>query len=271
MDFPTLHSITEPARFYETGKKPILLTTNTTEDYICKHNFGHVNTLFNEYLAVAFLKLWSIPVPNACFINVNPEHIYNFAIENGLQPAWFRRTCFGSYYLKFAKELDENFGLLISKAKLKFDIFEFFNIVLFDIWVANEDRNVPNPNLLVEADGVNWKFFPIDHELIFNSSSGQPLEQINENDTILAHDLFKSLLRWRKVRHREIIAKLLNGYEAKIARCKEKIEVILEIVPDDWQIDIRQKREFLENNIFADTWITETKSNFKSLYNKLIK
>ncbi|MEN6510358.1 MAG: HipA family kinase [Chloroherpetonaceae bacterium] len=266
-----LHSISEPYLVYESGKRPVLITTNTTKDYVCKHNFGQLNTLFNEYIAVAFLSLWSVQIPKPCFITVSPDHINNFALANGLEPAWFRKSCFGSYHLHYGKELDDFFQFLNSATLAKFKKEDFLKIALFDIWVANEDRNAGHTNLLINPEGDNLLFYPIDHELIFNSNSGRELYQINENDTILAHDLFKLLFRKRGVQHKEIIAELLIDFEFNITKCNENIDLILSKIPNDWGLDIVQKRKFLTNNIFSETWIKETKKNFQLFYNKWIK
>jgi hypothetical protein len=191
MAIKCLSSITTASKVFQTGKQPILITCNDMNDYVCKHKHKSIycNSLFNEYIASCFLKLWSMPIPEFAFIHVKNEHINEFAIENGLEPFSFQGTCFGSYYMQNAGDLNSLYHLIDKKVLQKIDKMIFLKIVLFDIWMANEDRTHNNPNILVAFNKNNWVFQPIDHEYCFNSNSCRDLVQLTQDDSILSLEI----------------------------------------------------------------------------------
>ncbi len=72
---------------------------------------------------------------------------------------------------------------------------DFLMIALFDIWLANDDRNHNNFNLLlnVSNDGM-YHFHPIDHVNIFNSSHLRyGIAELTEEDSIIKSDIAKVL------------------------------------------------------------------------------
>jgi hypothetical protein len=147
-----LEVITEPHKILQTAKSPLVVTCNDFNQYVCKHNFGISKSLFNEYIASSFLKLWNIPTPDFTFINLPEDVINEFAIVRNLQPAWFKKTCFGSSHLQFAKEIDDNIENIHKNHLKKIRKIDLLKIALFDIWIANEDRTARHTNLLLNSE-----------------------------------------------------------------------------------------------------------------------
>lgn len=80
--------------YYQTaGKRPVKVICDDFNTYVAKHTNGTgTKTLFYEYIASEFLKIWEVPTPEPAFIKVLPEHRQS-CIENGLQPYFFENTC----------------------------------------------------------------------------------------------------------------------------------------------------------------------------------
>ncbi|MBC7588532.1 MAG: hypothetical protein H7178_09240 [Chitinophagaceae bacterium] len=134
--------------FQTKGNMPLLVLCNDLNDYVTKYNRNRPPStqLFNEFICASFLKVWGLKVPEIAFIKIKKEHI---TPELEMPFKWFETTCFGSKRYAFYKEIDRFFidstnG--ISKQNINFD--DFLKIGLFDIWIANEDRNPNNPNLM---------------------------------------------------------------------------------------------------------------------------
>ena len=146
----TLQSIQTANRQYQTGDAPILILCNDMQDYVCKYALnGNATNLLCEYLAASFLKLWELPVPDFCFVQVNYEHVQQLGIPKHV----IEKTCFGSKFSKSYVELNlfndepdlkKQTGYIAHKMNL-------LKIALFDIWLANEDRNHNNLNLIVDV------------------------------------------------------------------------------------------------------------------------
>ena len=107
-----LKSIEEIKKVYSTnGSRPVLVHCKDIEDWVCKYD--KPGKLFNEYLAASFLKLWKIPVPDFCFVNVLPEHLPTKFQDNRINPSLFKKPCFGSKYLTHSQEITSFFKVIV--------------------------------------------------------------------------------------------------------------------------------------------------------------
>lgn len=151
----------------------------------------------------------------------------------------------------------------MNKAVLKkLDPFEFLRIALFDVWMANEDRVCNNPNLMIYLKSGKWSFLAIDHGMCFNSNSGRKLCQVTTDDSILAHSLFKCLIN-RKSDIDTAFEKLENEYSHAVFECNQKSLEVIEKIPSDWNFNKGSIKDFLDNNVFSQSWIDNTWKNFK--------
>ncbi len=261
-----LSVITEPAKVFDTGNKPLLVTCNDLNDYVCKHNYPSSTSPFNEYIASSFLEFWKIPTPDFAFISPGNEYLNRFAIENDMQPRWFSKTCFASYYMKDTKEIDLNFNLIRKEILRKINFWDLLKIALFDIWIGNEDRTYNNPNMLFKPSASEPRLYAIDHGSIFNNNSYTDLIELTINDTILRHDLFQILFKKKIINHDEIIFDLFENFTIFVDDCKNSLERLLQIIPSDWEIDIDLKRDFLIGNLFNEDWLDKVKKAFELHY-----
>lgn len=147
----TRHSIEAIHRVFPTnGSRPVLVTCDDFEDYVCKYRF--VDQLLNEFLASEFLRLWDVPTPETCFVRVKSDHVPREVWPEGARPPLFEKECFGSKYLPSAIEVSDSLTTLATvpgdARKIK-NRADFLKIAIFDLWMANEDRTGNNYNLLL--------------------------------------------------------------------------------------------------------------------------
>ena len=132
-------------------------------DYVCKYATGvPTRTLYNEFIAAEFLEHWGLNKPDHRIVNINEEHILEGVKSTRIQVRYFTRPCFGSKHELYAKEIDPSFPNLDINRKILNAIenkFDLLKIGLFDLWLANEDRNHNNYNLLLNPTDSGYCFY----------------------------------------------------------------------------------------------------------------
>ncbi|TAD96746.1 MAG: hypothetical protein EAZ97_13530 [Bacteroidetes bacterium] len=266
----TLH---EPNKIYQTGEVPFLVTCEDLQTWVCKHGRLASSKLINEVLGAVFAKYWDLKTPEICLINVLEEHLPS-KYTNILQPAFFKKPCFGSLYLENSKEIEASFipsfedKNFIKKIQNRDD---FLKIALFDIWLSNEDRNHNNSNLLLEfSDNNQYYFYVFDHNAIFNSNAlHRGLYQISEEESIINTDLAKILFKNRQ-NLRKNVDNLLKNFYVCVENCEVNLREILALIPNEWHSNIQQLELDLHKNIFEKKWLKECEINFITLFQKYI-
>ena len=146
---------------------------------------------------------------------------------------------------------------------------QLLEIALFDFWMANEDRNANNANLLYNV--VQERLVPIDYGCIFNTATFDfPLSQLTTTDSILSSDLFHLLTKDKpKELYQEIIAETFGVYINRLKRSKLQLDAILSELPKEWNVP----REVVANKLsqlFDNHWTSETWKNFVECLNENI-
>lgn len=262
-----LHTIEDAHKIFETqGSSPLLVTCDDFKDWVCKYD-RFPKYLFNELIASEFARLWEIKTPETCFIKVKSEHIPKHKFPQ-LQLGWFEKECFGSLYLETSKELDHTMLSIFKEKAFQNKIAnktDFLKIALFDIWLANEDRNHNNFNLLLYAssDKINF-FYAIDHVNIFNSTFlDYGIAELTEDDSIIKTDIAKVLFG----KDRKLIAVVDNLVEMLYIctkECENKLDDILNLVPDSWNIDKALIKQRIINHLFSYDWKNQCALNFRA-------
>ena len=268
-----LYTIEEVHKIFNTsGSSPLLVTCDDFKDWVCKYDKSPKH-LFNELLASEFAKLWNIRTPETALIIVKDEHI-PFDKFPQLQPAYFKKECFGSLYLKNTKEIDLSFIPLFREKSFRNKIqqkSDFLKIALFDIWLANEDRNHNNFNLLLHYSSNNTTFFyAIDHVNIFNSSFlVYGIADLTEDDTIIKTELAKLLFgNVRKLT--EIVDKLVESFYLCTIECENNLELIFDLIPNSWLIDKAEIKTKMLKHLFSDEWKKQCEVNFRTFIQSFI-
>ncbi len=262
-----VNSISSPEKVFETsGSQPILILGNDLNFYVCKYNRwsgSEAKKLFNELIAACFAQKWNLSVPSFNFVKVDPTHIENIA---KLQPSFFSTLCFGSLYNSKFSEIDEFYSEISNYDKRRFENkIDFLKIALFDIWLANEDRNFNNYNLLIDIENGN-KFVPIDHDAIFNTGNlDKGLVLLSNNETLINTDLAKKLFTKNELCGKDYFKNIRDDYYICIKECEKNIDNILGLVPEDWKININEYRNLFNLNLFSKKWVDDCINHFFEL------
>jgi hypothetical protein len=172
-------------------------------------------------------------VPDFSFIRVNYEHVKDF----NLPKHFFERTCFGSKYSRYYQELN-HFTAKPDIKKQKAYVEnrnDLLKIALFDLWLANEDRNFNNMNLLIDVNS-SYSYVPIDHGAIFNSKAlYNRIGLLSENESLVKTDIV-TLLFPKFEYPIDLILQLEESFYLCTAKCKQNYNEIVKSVPSDWDI-----------------------------------
>ena len=153
-----------------TKDKPLLFACNDGKEYWVKDLQGgrKRHALINEWIGASLARVLSIPVPDWEAIQLIP-YSYDPAV---IQPKGRKLThdvCFGSNNIQNMIDLsDQTINL---NSKKTFDQItnpeDFTKIAIFDLWLANGDRNANNYNLILKRQPEELTFYAIDHSFMF--------------------------------------------------------------------------------------------------------
>lgn len=143
------------------------------------------------------------------------------------------------------------------------DKFLFLKIALFDIWLANDDRNQGNNNLLIRPFEGGFEPVAIDHEKIFNTSIlERKIYELAYEDSMLYSGLYHRLLP-KSQKTFLLIEEIVASLRPCIQRCYDQLDQILEELPSQWNFPIDTMKSRLDRNIFTKHWIASTEQNFR--------
>lgn len=272
-----LSSISPINKVYDTaGCAPVKVMCSDLNDYVCKYATGvPTRTLYNEFVAAEFLTRWGIDKPKHNIISIKEEHFPESVRSARVQLRYFSRPCFGSKHELYAKEIDPSFPNLDINKKVLGAIenkFDLLKIGLFDLWLANEDRNHNNYNLLLNPTETGYCFLPIDHERCFNGSSARvdrPIVLLTEDESLITSPLAQVLLRGSRGLS-EKIDEMASEYYLWVSGCQKGLDDALKDLPEAWGIDVQAEIEFMQGTLFTESWLSECVEGFKDYAKKYL-
>lgn len=256
MFIPNLNSIRTIEQQFDTGEKPVLVLCSDLKSYICKYKTSQESTykLVCELVGDVLATTWQIDTPNFAFVHIRKEHWNGF-----YTPKDISTPTIGSERLEGVvditpstyREIDPSYILL--KQLLK--------IALFDFWIANEDRNANNANLLYD---INKKtIISIDYGCIFNTATfDYSLSQLTSTDTILSSGLFHHIIKEIKLSSiKSIVSDLQKDYRINIDKSYSQFNTILEALKKEWNIPYNTVSDKL-NQLTDKQWVSDVWDNF---------
>lgn len=264
-----LSSISPISKVFQTsGSNPVKVLCSDVNDYVCKYTRSNpASWLFNEYIAAEFLRVWELKVPDSSIVTIKAEHLPQELISTTIQPRFLNTPCFGSKYNDFGKEIDPSIQVLQGDTKIIKKIKDKENllaIALFDLWMANEDRNHNNYNLLLNTD-PDYYFVPIDHEKCFNTNSLAPqrrLVMLTEDETLINTDLARLIFQHTKDLESKV-DEIARNYYLWVPQCERNLESTINAMPEQWGIAKAEKISLLQSSLFDQSWITECETIFR--------
>lgn len=258
-----LQTIQPILHIYETGDNPVLVECNDLNSYVCKHNRGQTpaKKLFAEWMSHALLEGMGVVVAPKELVHVRAEHVEPSRI---CQPVFFREVpLFATRFLDEALEWSQ-FNL--RDTKLIVNKKDILRIAFLDLWLANEDRNWNNFNILTHPIKKGWQIVPIDHGACFNSlmfQEGGKLVQLSDSESLVVTDEFRKLAMPLLKSMKDA-----NDFVESLYLCIPDLEKIYDehvlAIPSEWNIS-KSYSDALRGNLFHKDWLIETKSHFLSL------
>ena len=256
-----LHSIDVIRRQYPTGEYPVLVMCSDMNHYICKYirNSTSNQKLVCELIGTKMAMIWELNVPAVAFVNIKPEH----------WPVSFVRpkimtTMLGSKYLDSVEYVSPpNFDKLPQTKKM---LSHLLKIALFDFWIANEDRNANNSNLLYDIS--NKRLVPIDFGCILNNADFRyPMMQLTTNETIISSPLFKYLSNDISIQGLQKVKNdIRQSYAVNLSLCRNRIDTVIEYMPEDWNVPKEVVTDKL-SQLFEPDWTEGAWNNFEECLN----
>lgn len=259
MNIPTLSSVKTIDQQYQTGENPVLVLCSEKNDYICKcmYSSGSAYKLVCELIGSMMAIAWRINTPLPAFVKIHQQHWSRF-----LSTRYNSATAFGTRRLENVVDITPStyFGVPVIEGLIK----ELMEIALFDCWIANEDRNINNANLMYDTE--RSRFVSIDYGCILNTATFEyPLSQLTSTDTILYSDLFHHLTKSKKTEEVVAIAeKLKQNYRHKIKQAQETVENATSIIPEEWNVNPQLVNNKLMQ-LFEERWADAVWDNFIEL------
>ena len=200
---------------------------------------------------------WGLYTPPAAFVNIRPGHWYKIGNTNVL--------AFGSKRIDNVIDINSTtIGSIRPSEKILFDIL---NIALFDIWIANEDRNANNANLMYDIERES--LVSIDYGCIFNTAMyDYPLSRLTSTDTILTSELFWHLQKGQSVK--ETASKVMTVFMNNVYRCKATANIIMQELPKQWGVSANLVQSKLDQ-LIDDDWCESALTIFNDYLSENIR
>lgn len=245
MTISLLDSVKFIERQYFTGEEPVLVMCSDKNAYICKYMrssfaaYKLVCELIGSQMAIS----WHLNTPEIAFVRIRPSHW-----TKGSNTA----VSIGSKKMEGVVDITPSTNREVkSSAKT---LMQLLKIALFDFWIANEDRNANNANLLYDVEKED--LVSIDYGCIFNTATFEfPLSQLTSTDTILYSDLFHYLIQDKSIASLTALVKPLRAYYLVcINRSRHFSTKMINVIPKDWNVpsDVVEKKI---RQLFEPEWV----------------
>tara|TARA_R110000868_G_scaffold108381_4_gene295902 strand:- start:1259 stop:2101 length:843 start_codon:yes stop_codon:yes gene_type:complete len=230
-----------------TNSIPLQVLCEENEIYIIKTMFKKhppFEDLINEILCNYFFQCWDIPVPEQALVIFDDILIEQYLHDNNsinkkyVDFKFENHYFYGSKFLPYSTEVD----LYNIKLKDKHDYNKYQNpidlikIGVFDKWIANMDRRIDNPNILIDNTGVKFRFIPIDNTQSFGNQSDYknlklPIMDTVNNKSILNAPITKSISKFANSKK---YSNLANEITNNIEKSIDLISLIFQNIPSEF-------------------------------------
>ena len=252
MTIPLLDSVKSIERQYFTGEEPVLVTCSDKNAYICKYmrsSFAAYK-LACELIGAQMAMAWHLNTPEIAFVRIKPVH-WSKGNNGGV--------ALGSKKMESVVDITPSTNREVKSSSKT--LMQLLEIALFDFWIANEDRNANNANLLYDVEHED--LISIDYGCIFNTATFEfPLSQLTSTDTILYSDLFHSLVQDKSLASHKLMVKPLRAYYLACINRSQHLSVqIVNAIPKDWNVPTAVVEKKV-NQLFKTEWIEGVWHNF---------
>lgn len=259
----TLYSAKRIEQQFHTGEEPVMVMCSDINIYVCKYMRSSATAykLACELIGAKLAKAWRLTTPDIAFVNIRPAHWESINTSHSLSA-----PSIGFRWLDGVVDITPS---TYAKVPATVEMLaQLMKIALFDFWVANEDRNANNANLMYDV--AREQLVSIDYGCIFNTATFEyPLSQLTSTDTILWSDLFHHLVQ---AANRQTVLAMADRLKADYDDCLSLINFteILEDMPKEWKVPIKTLKEKL-NQLSDEHWTVAVWENFMDCLNENIR
>lgn len=164
MKIPVLNSVKVIEQQYRTGEEPVLVICSDMNAYICKYvrSSGAAFKLACELIGSRMAVAWQLDTPDIAFVRIKSAHWAGRFLQHSLSA-----PSLGSKQLESVVDVTPStYGDVKATTAI---LRQLLKIALFDFWIANEDRNVNNANLLYDVG--RGRLVSIDYGCILNTAT----------------------------------------------------------------------------------------------------
>lgn len=265
MRIPTIDSAKRIEQQFRTGEEPVLVMCSDINVYVCKYmrSSAAAYKLACELIGARMAEAWQLNTPQVALVRIKPSHWAGIIQSHSLSA-----PSIGSRWLDGVVDITPS---TYAKVPATIDTLnELMLIALFDFWIANEDRNANNANLVYDV-GRNH-LVSIDYGCILNTATFEyPISQLTTTDTILWSDLFRHLTQGIEPISIQTQAERLKvEYDKSLQRAIVQVNQIIEDMPMEWNVPQNVVKEKLLQ-LFNERWRTEVWDNFLECLNDNLK
>ena len=258
---PVIDSAKRIEQQFCTGEEPVLVMCSDVNVYVCKYmrSSAAAYKLACELIGARMAEAWQLNTPKIVLVRIKPSHWAGISQSHSLSA-----PSIGSQWLDGVVDITPS---TYAKVPATADMLEqLMQIALFDFWIANEDRNANNANLMYDV--VRSRLVSIDYGCILNTATFEyPLSQLTSTDTILWSDLFRHLAQSQQEATIQAIADRLKVvFRESIQRAYVQVNLIVEEMPTEWNIPQCIVKEKLLQ-LFDERWTAEVWNNFMECLN----
>lgn len=221
----------------ETNSIPIKILGADADIYYAKTIFKihpPLEDIINELIGNQVYKIWGIKVPEIKIIKIENRLLQEYLITNNMISKYSQFDIeelfvIGSKEINSQTELDYHNLVLSNKNDFNqyLDPYKFLDIAFCDVWLANRDRRINNPNLLLVEDQGKIDFVAIDHTQLFGNQTNYKGLKINVMDVSLVNMLIASKFTKKICNFAE--NEVLSKFNIRII---EKINTTLVVLPE---------------------------------------
>ena len=264
MAIPVLESVKAIEQQYRTGEEPVLVMCSDMNAYICKYmrSSAAAYKLACELIGSLMATAWQLETPDIAFVRIKSAHWAGRFAQHSLSA-----PSLGSKQMEGVVDVTPStYGDVASTTAM---LRQLMKIALFDFWIANEDRNANNANLLYDVS--RGRLVSIDYGCILNTATfDYAMSQLTTTDTILWSDLFQHLAKSKdRTTIDAIVSELKTAYTACLKRSKRQVKQIVEGLPKEWNVSGKVVEEKLQQ-LFAEQWTAGVWVNFVECLNENI-
>ena len=265
MALPIVYSIKAIEQQFNTGEEPVLVYCSDMNAYICKYMRSSLSAykLACELIGSQMAKAWLLETPETAFVTIRAGHWSGRFVQHNLSA-----PALGCRRLEHVVDITPSTFSLVKQSDNV--MRQLLKIALFDFWIANEDRNSNNANLLYDV--VENRLVSIDYGCILNTATFEyPMSQLTSTDTILCSDLFQHI---QDGISQQMIYKLVESleddYNKSYVRAGKQVDEILGCMPNGWHVPTSVIESKL-SQLFDKGWTSAVWDNFMECFKENVR